>query len=92
MIGHHLLEGKVVSLAKPLGVLHKHVRNTTASDAVCASDDGDPQGEEEDSKRKEVRWDVAAVVQKKMVFAKRPMPIPKAAKPVSTAPGSRTRT
>ena len=64
-IGHHLLEGNVVTLPKPLGVLHKHVRNTTSED-----------------QQKEAWWDVTAVVKKKIVFSKRPMPI---AKPASTA-------
>ena len=76
MIGHHLLEGKVVSLPKPLGVLHKHVRSTGSSSAHG------PEFEEEGEKGKEVWWDVAAVVKKKIVFAKRPMPI---AKPASAA-------
>lgn len=92
MIGHHLLEGKVVSLPKPLGVLQKHVRNTVPS-AVHApdNDDDDLEGEGEDKKEntgKQVRWDVTAVVKKKIVFSKRPMPITKA-KPVSTASSRR---
>ncbi|KAF8554463.1 hypothetical protein OG21DRAFT_1440311 [Imleria badia] len=66
VIGHHLLEGKVVTLPKPLGVLHKQVRNTL-----------DDSGEKE-----KVWWDVTAVVKKKIVFSKRPMPI---TKPASTA-------
>ncbi|KAN0092933.1 Ctf8 domain containing protein [Tylopilus felleus] len=85
VIGHHLLEGKVVSLPKPLGVLHKHVRNDGPS-FVHASDDPEHQGdgEKEEEEAKEIRWDVAAVVKKKIVFSKRPMPI---AKPASMASG-----
>lgn len=85
VIGHHLLEGKVVSLPKPLGVLHKHVRNDGPS-SVHASDDPEHQGdgEKQEEEAKEIRWDVAAVVKKKIVFSKRPMPI---AKPASMASG-----
>lgn len=79
-IGHHLLEGKVVNLPKPLGVLHKHVRNDgSGSSAVHAPYDIEGEGEGEG---KQVRWDVTAVVKKKIVFSKRPMPV---AKPASTA-------
>jgi len=77
VIGHHLLEGEVVNLPKPLGVLHKQVRNPGSS-AVHAPD-AEGEGEKEG---KQVRWDVTAVVKKKVVFAKRPMPV---AKPASTA-------
>lgn len=72
-IGHHLIEGKVVNLPKPLGVLHKVPANVHAPD--------DSEGEKEEEVE-QVRWDVTAVVKKKIVFSKRPMPI---AKPASTA-------
>ncbi|KAG8213328.1 Alpha/Beta hydrolase protein [Butyriboletus roseoflavus] len=78
MIGHHLLEGKAVNLPKPLGVLQKHVRNFVPA-SVHAADDSEDEGEKEN---KQVRWDVTAVVKKKIVFSKRPMPI---TKPASTA-------
>jgi len=78
LIGHHLLEGKVVTLSKPLGVLHKHVRN----DGPSAVHPRVSEDEDKDE-NKHVRWDVIAVVKKKMVFSKRPMPV---AKPASTAP------
>jgi len=79
-IGNHLLEGKVVNLPKPLGVLHKHVRHgRSGSTAVHAADDSGGEGEGEG---KQIRWDVMAVVKKKIVFSKRPMPV---AKPASTA-------
>lgn len=81
MIGHHLIEGKVVNLPKPLGVLHKHVRNLVPADVHAPNDDSEDEGEKE-KENKQVRWDVTAVVKKKIVFSKRPMPI---AKPASTA-------
>lgn len=68
MIGHHLLEGKVVNLPKPWGVLHKQMHN--------------PENDDQHSEAS-TWWDVIAVVRKKMVFSKRPMPV--AAKPASTA-------
>jgi len=58
-IGHHLLEGKIVSLPKPLGVIQ---RSTTPSAGI---------GSEEGS----LQWDMVAIVKKKIVFSKRPMPI-----------------
>ncbi|KIJ67017.1 hypothetical protein HYDPIDRAFT_85236 [Hydnomerulius pinastri MD-312] len=74
LIGHHLLEGKVVSLPKPLGVMHKELSHTVPSH---------PEGESSESKESEqVGWKVVAVVKKKIVFSKRPMPI---TKPASTA-------
>ncbi|EJD49548.1 hypothetical protein AURDEDRAFT_161105 [Auricularia subglabra TFB-10046 SS5] len=57
-IGAHLLEGKVVSLSKPLVLL---VRNR----------EGDP----------DVEYNTVTLVKKKIVFSKRPMPIPNARPP-----------
>ena len=73
MIGHHLLEGKLVNLAKPLAVLHKR-------DSALGAPGGDSASMEvdDDSPRTTARsksWDIIAVVRKKMVFAKRPMPV-----------------
>ncbi|KAF8843785.1 hypothetical protein BDN67DRAFT_963970 [Paxillus ammoniavirescens] len=78
MIGHHLLEGKVVNLPKPLGVLHKDVCNVVSSDRHTPDESTSSNSEESE----QVSWNVVAVVKKKIVFSKRPMPI---AKPVSTA-------
>lgn len=95
MIGHHLLEGKLVNLAKPLAVLHRHdARSPTRNDDDAAEEsemeeaapgsamdvDGDVGGNVERGRGrgKDARaksWDVVAVVRKKMVFAKRPMPM-----------------
>ncbi|KAG6334639.1 hypothetical protein ID866_4450 [Astraeus odoratus] len=70
-IGHHLLEGKVANLPKPLGVLHKRDSSPPAGDDHPADSSVG------------IEWAVIAVVKKKIVFSKRPMPI--AAKPASTA-------
>ncbi|KAF8126944.1 Ctf8-domain-containing protein [Boletus edulis] len=95
VIGHHLLEGKVVTLSKPLGVLHKHVhaRNDGPSavhpDVSEVEDEDDHEYEaqkKEKDESKQVRWDVIAVVKKKMVFSKRPMPITKPASTASRGP------
>ncbi|KAF8440453.1 Ctf8-domain-containing protein [Boletus edulis BED1] len=92
VIGHHLLEGKVVTLSKPLGVLHKHVHARNDGPSAVhpdVSEDEDEDNHECEAQKKEkdeskqVRWDVIAVVKKKMVFSKRPMPT--IAKPASTA-------
>ncbi|KAI6006614.1 Ctf8-domain-containing protein [Pisolithus orientalis] len=79
-IGYHLLEGKVVNLAKPLGVLHKQVS------APVGGESTGPESQEEIGVG--TKWDVIAIVKKKMVFSKRPMPIA-TGKPASKAPSSR---
>ncbi|KAI5992073.1 Ctf8-domain-containing protein [Pisolithus albus] len=80
-IGYHLLEGKVVSLTKPLGVLHKQA--CTPVDSVSTSSGG-PSQEEVGTGTK---WDVIAIVKKKLVFSKRPMPV--AENSANKAPSSR---
>ncbi|KAJ7145125.1 Ctf8-domain-containing protein [Mycena crocata] len=69
-IGHHLLEGKVVQLPKPLAVL----RRVTSEDVHPDAMDCDPiasQGETPAS----TSWDAIAIIKRKIVFSKRPMPI-----------------
>ncbi|EGO24397.1 hypothetical protein SERLADRAFT_369636 [Serpula lacrymans var. lacrymans S7.9] len=81
VIGHHLLEGKVVNLVKPLGVLHRKDRNGNSdqpSSHIQSHDydqDGEPQVSSDESQKEPAGWDVVAVVKKKIVFSKRPMPI-----------------
>lgn len=75
MIGHHLLEGKVVNLPKPLAVLlkranltHKQRENTPGhGNGTAESNDGAGDGGTE--------YDIVAVVKRKLLFSKRPMPI-----------------
>ncbi len=72
MIGHHLLEGKLVNLAKPLAVLHKHGSPPGTDDTAMEVEveDGSPRPAAHAKS-----WDIVAVVKKKMVFAKRPLPV-----------------
>ncbi|KAJ6545092.1 hypothetical protein DFH09DRAFT_1367685 [Mycena vulgaris] len=70
-IGHHLLEGKIALLPKPLAVLRRV--STADPDAMdCDGEDGDASQAGEASA---VAWDAIAIVKRKIVFSKRPMPI-----------------
>ncbi|KAG2145369.1 Ctf8-domain-containing protein [Suillus bovinus] len=71
VIGHHLLEGKVVTLPKPLGVMHRK----EGSKRHGYPGDGDSSRSVEDARNPVVSWGIVAVVKKKIVFSKRPMPI-----------------
>ncbi|KAG8908369.1 hypothetical protein FRB99_007297 [Tulasnella sp. 403] len=90
-IGHHLLEGKIATLQKPFAVLSRnapppsaHVRSildiasSTQSDLQPpisikpnnATDDDGERGDEDNGS-----FDIVALVKRKIVFAKRPVPI-----------------
>lgn len=73
-IGHHLLEGKIVSLPKPLGVIQ---RSTTPSAPHQNAHNHDPADAMSgiESEEGSLQWDIVAIVKKKIVFSKRPMPI-----------------
>ncbi|KAG2107247.1 Ctf8-domain-containing protein [Suillus discolor] len=71
-IGHHLLEGKIVTLPKPLGVMH---RKESSKRQGGYPTDGDSSRSVEDTWNPGVSWGIVAVVKKKIVFSKRPMPI-----------------
>jgi chromosome transmission fidelity protein 8 len=71
IIGHHLLEGKVVTLPKPLGVMHRK----ESSKRHGYPGDGDNSISVDDIRNPGVSWGIVAVVKKKIVFSKRPMPI-----------------
>ncbi|KAJ7158453.1 Ctf8-domain-containing protein [Mycena filopes] len=95
MIGHHLLEGKVAQLPKPLAVLRRvSAPNPPEADADDdAMDCHDPDVEDGDNSQLvaaannehgereretvtvSVSWDAIAVIKRKIVFSKRPMPI-----------------
>ncbi|KAH7930158.1 hypothetical protein BV22DRAFT_1028663 [Leucogyrophana mollusca] len=73
LIGHHLLEGKIANLPKPLGVLQ---RNTGSQDSEVVPDAQEkPRGEPRADLNVSTGWTIKAVVKKKIVFSKRPMPI-----------------
>lgn len=62
LIGHHLLEGKIMTLAKPLAVLYRsHVNKMDVDDGEKLKDPA--------------RWDIVAIVKQKIIFSKRPMPV-----------------
>ncbi|KAI0637494.1 Ctf8-domain-containing protein [Trametes polyzona] len=80
LIGHHLLEGKLVNLSKPLAILHRNARDAVEGSA--------PEDAAQDQpKDTPTSWDIVAVVKRKMVFSKRPMPM--VGRPSGTVPLSR---
>ncbi|KAF8917238.1 Ctf8-domain-containing protein [Mucidula mucida] len=72
-IGHHLLEGKIVTLKKPLAIMHKTRPNQLDDDDGFPLDDSDDAGFSPTQKK--VGWQAVAIVKRKVLFAKRPMPI-----------------
>ena len=77
MIGHHKLEGKLVNLNKPLAVLHRHDSQTSDEDenAEDAAMEVDGSGGRVGDASEAKSWDMIAIVKRKMVFSKRPMPV-----------------
>ncbi|KAJ6610699.1 Ctf8-domain-containing protein [Mycena sp. CBHHK59/15] len=69
MIGHHLLEGKIAVLPKPLAVLH---RMPGESDPDAMECDAELSSQVVETA---VSWDAIAIIKRKIVFSKRPMPI-----------------
>ncbi|KAJ6507823.1 hypothetical protein C8R47DRAFT_966586 [Mycena vitilis] len=66
MIGHHLLEGKVAQLPKPLAAQSRPGRDGLRFGCMC--DGGDSQS-------RAVSWHAIAVIKRKIFFSKRPMPV-----------------
>lgn len=88
MIGHHLLEGKLVNLPKPLAVLHRNDPPLGGDGAQTRPGEAMEVDEPRDAGSKS--WDVVAIVKRKMVFSKRPMPVVgSSGKSSSAAPLSR---
>ncbi|KAL4258696.1 Chromosome transmission fidelity protein 8 [Pleurotus pulmonarius] len=85
MIGHHLLEGKIATLAKPLAVIHRarHPQETSPDAMDCDQniDQGQMGAEFDDDvetgRTGNHQWEIIAVVKKKILFSNRPMPIVK---------------
>lgn len=78
VIGHHLLEGKIANLPKPLAVLFR----SSAADRRSPSPLETAQAEDAQMEAAGLEkatgvsgWDVMAVVKRKIVFLNRPMPI-----------------
>ncbi|EAU85403.1 hypothetical protein CC1G_07097 [Coprinopsis cinerea okayama7 len=75
-IGHHLLEGKIATINKPLAILHRSHANASTSTGAMAVDEEESQVGE--SQTGDVApWVILGVVRKKIVFSKRPMPLAK---------------
>ncbi|KAG6902839.1 hypothetical protein C0995_010724 [Termitomyces sp. Mi166 len=84
LIGHHLLEGKITNIAKPLAVL---LRSRTGSNlgtrAIRQDENAEDvellmQNDQENQQAiptNDVEWDMVALVKRKIVFSKRPMPV-----------------
>ncbi|TFK28148.1 hypothetical protein FA15DRAFT_89262 [Coprinopsis marcescibilis] len=73
-IGHHLLEGKIATINKPLAVMHR------PHDGGSMDVDEDTQGDGpgiKSSGSQRLGWTILGVVRKKIIFSKRPMPITK---------------
>ncbi|KXN91642.1 hypothetical protein AN958_12494 [Leucoagaricus sp. SymC.cos] len=76
LIGHHLLEGKIASLNKPLAILTRSATNVNSSSTIASSTDLlKPELKGRVTPTPRVQWKVMGIVKRKIVFAKRPMPI-----------------
>ncbi|PPQ64589.1 hypothetical protein CVT26_001987 [Gymnopilus dilepis] len=89
LIGHHLLEGKIATIPKPYAILVRTgpMRNAEQQslseeideDAmVLDADENHASGPDLSGNEGEgsgAGWSVAAIVKKKVIFSKRPMPV-----------------
>ncbi|KAF7289630.1 hypothetical protein HMN09_01325200 [Mycena chlorophos] len=77
-VGHHLLEGRVTPLAKPLAVLRRVVgeQNSVEDMDVDANDEENAKSQPVPSETQTpTGWDAVALIKRKIVFSKRPTPI-----------------
>ncbi|PFH53145.1 hypothetical protein AMATHDRAFT_138297 [Amanita thiersii Skay4041] len=72
-IGHHLLEGKIVQLVKPIAVLSR--LKIVDSDKLEEQGEGESTGTDKGEEGGDKGWGISAVVKRKIVFGKRPMPV-----------------
>ena len=78
-----MLEGKLVNLPKPLAVMNRVPSESAIGDGMALDSETDST-----SPTVPPRWDIVAVVKRKMVFAKRPMPmVGKVSTTVDSDPG-----
>ncbi|KAG6835502.1 hypothetical protein H0H93_000764 [Arthromyces matolae] len=84
LIGHHLLEGKISNIPKPLAVLvrSKAPSNSTTVSGMGALETEDvedvemlQENDQETPSSMDLGWDMVALVKRKIVFSKRPMPV-----------------
>ncbi|KAK0469493.1 Ctf8-domain-containing protein [Desarmillaria tabescens] len=66
-IGHHHLEGKIVTLPKAIAVIQKSSSAQNSEDDAMVCD--------EDNNGGTISWRAIAIVKRKIIFSKRPMPI-----------------
>ena len=70
IIGHHILQGKAVTLEKPIAVIAKNVEeHSFHGDAV------DVSMETESSEDDSTHYTVKAIIKRKVLFKTRPKPI-----------------
>nr|GAT49990.1 predicted protein [Mycena chlorophos] len=77
-IGHHLLEGRVTQLVKPLAVLQRVIgeHNSVDDMDVDVDDEEDAASQPAPSETQTTTgWDAVALIKRKIVFSKRPTPI-----------------
>ncbi len=82
MIGHHLLEGKIVTLPKPLAIIQRLRRAKSIEDSqmeqeesMTVDEEYEGVGDKENEEESPVSWRAVAIVKRKVTFSKRPTPI-----------------